>query len=403
MSRIPYDIISDIFVRLPAKSLVRFKCLSTPCSAIIDDPDFIRVHLDRSRKTKSNLNLILKGLNLYTVDFDLLDVAVPIDHPFSIASGAEAFGSCNGLIGLRNSEKCLALFNPATRRLKKLPIAPIELPADAGKSGYVFYGFGQDIVSNDYKIVRMVQFYKNKDDEEGCYFDYEVKVYSLRNNSWKKITKLPPYLRFLFVFFYHLLHRRGYGVLANGVLHWVLPPRIEMDGRNMIVGFDLGTEEFLEVQQPETNDQNFLLDLGVLEGCLCMICNYNQVNVDVWIMKEYGSKESWTRLLSIKKAIPVNLVKFMRPLAYSKDRFKVLLDMDSQKLVWYDLERKKTKTVRIDGAPDSFSAEVFVGSLIPLDNRDEEQSKRQKEEDEEKKKSGKKRDKFLSAGFKLVL
>ncbi|GKV18742.1 hypothetical protein SLEP1_g29081 [Rubroshorea leprosula] len=403
MSKLPLDIISDVFILLPVKTLVRFKCLSKPCCAVIDDPDFTRLHLERSKETRSNLNLILKGLNLYTVDFDTLDVAVPIDHPFSIATGTEAFGSCNGLIGLRNSERFLALFNPSTRKLMKLPTSPIDLPDDSSKSGYVFYGFGQDIKSNDYKVVRMVQFYKNEDDEEGCYYDYEVKIYSLMHNCWKKITKFPRYLRFLFMFFYHLLHRRGYGVLANGVLHWVLPPRSEMGWRNMIVGFDLGTEEFTEVPQPDNIDENFLLDVGVLDGCLCMICNYNQVNVEILVMKRYGLKESWTSLLSIQKATPTNLVKFLRPLAYSKDRMKVLLEMDSQKLVWYDLQRKKTRTVKIDGAPDSFSAGIFIGSLISLNDWDEEHSKKQKEQDKDRKRSGKKRDSFLSEGFKLVL
>ncbi|GLU20566.1 hypothetical protein SLE2022_367570 [Rubroshorea leprosula] len=331
MSKLPLDIISDVFILLPVKTLVRFKCLSKPCCAVIDDPDFTRLHLERSKETRSNLNLILKGLNLYTVDFDTLDVAVPIDHPFSIATGTEAFGSCNGLIGLRNSERFLALFNPSTRKLMKLPTSPIDLPDDSSKSG------------------------------------------------------------------------RGYGVLANGVLHWVLPPRSEMGWRNMIVGFDLGTEEFTEVPLPDNIDQNFLLDVGVLDGCLCMICNYNQVNVEILVMKRYGLKESWTSLLSIQKATPTNLVKFLRPLAYSRDRMKVLLEMDSQKLVWYDLQRKKTRTVKIDGAPDSFSAGIFIGSLISLNDWDEEHSKKQKEQDKDRKRSGKKRDNFLSEGFKLVL
>ncbi|GLU15702.1 hypothetical protein SLE2022_321720 [Rubroshorea leprosula] len=402
MSKLPLDVISDIFLRLPVKTLVRFKCLSKPCCAVIDDRDFIRLHLYRSKKTKSNLGLILKALNLYTVDFDTLDAAVSIDHPFSFACGTEAFGSCNGLIALRNSEKCLALFNPSTKKLRQLPVSPIELPNDSSKSGYVFYGFGQDVISNDYKVVRMVQFYRIENDEEGSFFDYEVKVYSLNNNSWKKISNLPCYLRFLFLFFYHLLHRRGYGVLVSGVLHWVLPPRSETSGRNMIVGFDLGTEEFLQVPQAENTDENFLLDVGVLDGCLCMICNYNQFSVDILVMKEYGLKESWTWLLSIQKTTPADAVKFLRPLAYSKNLTKVLLEMDSQKLVWYNLEKKRMRTVKIDGAPDTFSAEIFVGSLIPLDDRDE-QSKKQEEQGENNNTGGKQRDDFLSEGFKLVL
>ena len=90
-------------------------------------------------------------------------------------------------------------------------------------------------------------------------------------------------------------------MLASGVLHWVMPPRIELGMRNRIVGFDLGIEEFVEVPQPKCAYRNYLLDVGVLEGCMCAICNYDQVSVEVWVMKEFGVKESWTRLISVKK------------------------------------------------------------------------------------------------------
>jgi hypothetical protein len=48
-------------------------------------------------------------------------------------------------------------------------------------------------------------------DEDGVFFA-EVKVYSLKTNSWREINDLPYYL---------LFHRRGFGVLASGALHWV--------------------------------------------------------------------------------------------------------------------------------------------------------------------------------------
>ncbi|XP_039030779.1 F-box protein CPR1-like [Hibiscus syriacus] len=58
--------------------------------------------------------------------------------------------------------------------------------------------------------------------------------------------------------------------------------------RNTIVGFDLGTEELIEVPQPNCADKSYLLDVGVLEGRLCVVCNYDQEKIDAWVMKEYG-------------------------------------------------------------------------------------------------------------------
>ncbi|MBA0568932.1 hypothetical protein Golob_006398, partial [Gossypium lobatum] len=318
MSKVPMDVVTDIFHRLPVKTLLRFRPLSKPYCSLIDDPDFTNAHLDRSIKTRSNLNIILKGLHLYSVEFDALDNAVPIDYPLSSGAGTEAFGSCNGILAFRLTDKNLALYNPSTRQFRRLPVSEIDPPAgDSCKSGYIFYGFGQDVKTNDYKVVRMVQFNKSDDeDDEGIFYDYEVKVYSLKNDSWRKITKLPPYLRFMFQFFYHLLHRRGYGVLAGGVLHWVMPPRIELGPRNRIVGFDLGNEEFIEVPQPECADKNYLLDVAALEGRLCAVCNYDQEKIDVWTMKEYGVKQSWTKLISIQRTRTITTLTFLKPLAY---------------------------------------------------------------------------------------
>ncbi|XVF28012.1 hypothetical protein REPUB_Repub14bG0159100 [Reevesia pubescens] len=407
MYKIPMDVITDVLYRLPVKTIVRFKSLSKPCCSVIDDPDFIKAHLNRSIQTRSNLNILLRGLHLYSVEFDALDSAVPLDYPLGNAvAGTEAFGSCNGILAFRITEKNLALYNPSTRQFRKLPVSEIDLPpGESCKSAYIFYGFGQDLKTGDYKVVRMVQFKKNDDeDDEGYFFNYEVKIYSLKSDSWRKITRVPSYLRFMFQFFYHLLHRRGYGVLADGVLHWVMPPRIEFGMlRNRIVGFDLGTEEFIEVPQPELcADRNYLLDVGVLEGCLCAICSYDQVSVDVWVLKEYGVKDSWTRLLSVQKPRAINTSTFLKPLAYSKHRDKVLLEINNQKFAWYDLQKKKTRSVKIGGSPGSFGAELYVGSLITIEDRERMENEKQREQDL-RKRNRKKRDDFLSQGFKLVL
>ncbi|EOY28895.1 hypothetical protein QUC31_013296 [Theobroma cacao] len=406
MSKLPMDVITDVCYRLPVKTLVRFKSLSKPCCSVIDDPDFIRAHLNRSNRTRSNLNIILRGLHLYSVEFDALDTAIPLEYPLSNGAGTEAFGSCNGLLALRMTEKSLALYNPSTREFRRLPVSQIDPPpGESCKSGYVFYGFGQDVKTDDYKVVRMAQFNKDdEEDDEGYFFDYEVKVYSLKNDSWRKITELPHYLRFMFQFFYHLLHRRGYGVLAGGVLHWVMPPRIELGMRtSRIVGFDLTTEKFVKVPQPECADRNYLLDVAALDGCLCAVCNYNQEFVDVWVMKEYGMKESWTRLLSVQKTRAINALTFLRPLAYSKYRDKVLLEINNQKFMWYDLQSKKMRSVKIGGSSTSFGAEVYVGSLVPIEDRKRVENQKQNEREEQKKRNRKKRDDFLSQGFKLVL
>ncbi|KAJ0082324.1 hypothetical protein Patl1_09779 [Pistacia atlantica] len=363
MSKIPPDIITDILCKQPVKSLLRFRAISKACCSLIDGQDFVKMHLNHSLQTKSNLSLILKGLHLYTVEFDTLDTPLDLNHPLYIGGGTEVIGSSNGLIVFRNSEQDFALYNPSTRKLKRLPVCEIGLPSDSCSPGYVFYGFGHDPIKDDYKLLRMVQFKENDPDEiVSSSFGYEVKVYGLKTNSWRKISNLPKYLRYLFQFFYHLIFRRGYGVLASGSLHWAAPRRLEfVDVPNLIVAFDLVKEEFRELSLPDYGDEsdninkNFQLDVGVLEGSLCVVCYRDQVYADVWMMKEYGGD-------------------------------KVLVEVNGEKLLWYDLEKKRLRSVRIKGGPDSFGAEMCVGSLVPLNDGDSKIHGMKQREKEEKKK-----------------
>jgi len=368
MATIPMDIVNDIFLRLPAKTLVRCRALSKPCYHLINDPDFIESHLHRVLQTGDHLMILLRGaLRLYSVDLDSLDSVSDVEHPMKRGGPTEVFGSSNGLIGLSNSPTDLAVFNPSTRQIHRLPPSSIDLPDGSSTRGYVFYGLGYDSVSDDYKVVRMVQFKIDSEDELGCSFPYEVKVFSLKKNSWKRIESVASSIQLLFYFYYHLLYRRGYGVLAGNSLHWVLPRRPGLIAFNLIVRFDLALEEFEIVRFPEAvanGNVDIQMDIGVLDGCLCLMCNYDQSYVDVWMMKEYNVRDSWTKVFTVQKPKSVKSFSYMRPLVYSKDKKKVLLELNNTKLVWFDLESKKMSTLRIKDCPSSYSAELVVSSLV---------------------------------------
>uniref|UniRef100_A0A1J3HLB3 F-box protein CPR30 n=1 Tax=Noccaea caerulescens TaxID=107243 RepID=A0A1J3HLB3_NOCCA len=413
MTTVPMDIVNDLFLRLPAKSLVRFRALSKPCCQLINSPDFIASHLNRVLRTGDHLMILLRGaLHLYTVDLDSLDTVSDVEHPMKRGGPTEVFGSCNGLIGLSNSPTDLAIFNPSTRQIHRLPPSPIDLPEGSTTRGYVFYGLGYDSVNDDYKIVRMVQFKRDSDDELGCSFPYEVKVFSLKKNSWKRIDSNFPTIQLLFYFYYHLLYRRGYGVLAGNSLHWVLPRRPGLIAFNIIIRFDLALEEFEIVRLPEAvmnGEIDIQMDIGVLDGCLCLMCNYDQKHVDVWMMREYNVRDSWSKAFTVMKPKSVKSFAYMRPLVYSKDRGKVLLEINNTKLVWFDVESKKLSTLRIKDCPSSYSAEIVVSSLVLGCKGDLANIKRRKEQRAKEAREAKivhnsnKRDDFLSKGFKLVL
>lgn len=236
------------------------------------------------------------------------------------------------------------------------------------------------------------------------FFHCEVKVYSLKSNSWKRIDDYPYDLRFILPPDYHPRCRRGYGVFANSAVHWkaTVVGKGKENGSDLIVAFDLGAEEFKIIPQPDYSSIEHEINVGVLGGCLCVFCNKNCKQVEIWVMKEYGVKESWTHLCTVIAQLQVKeFWLYARPLAYSKGGDKILLELDNRFFVWYDLRRRKSKIIRIRGARPLFIAEICVGSLVTLNGGGEGQTSGK--DTQEKRKTRKKRDRFLSKGFKLVL
>jgi hypothetical protein len=49
---------------------------------------------------------------------------------------------------------------------------------------------------------------------------------------------------------------------------------------------------------PDFENENVRWNLGVVRDCLCAFAT-SDMFMDVWIMKEYGNKESWNKLYTI--------------------------------------------------------------------------------------------------------
>ena len=190
---------------------------------------------------------------------------------------------------------------------------------------------------------------------DGKALESEVKVCSLKKNRWRKIQDIPCSFSF----------PGANGVFASGALHWVLTQKVQLSEENVIVALDLGSENCREVPQPEYKYKRFQLNVGVLGGCLCAIAKCD-VLVDLWVMKEYGVKESWTRLFSVASDEVIGYLGFVKPLAYSRSGDQVLVEHDNINLFWYDLKKKKVDDVWVPGMPLSHEAEICLQSLVSL-------------------------------------
>ncbi|XP_026420483.1 F-box protein At4g22390-like [Papaver somniferum] len=155
-------------------------------------------------------------------------------------------------------------------------------------------GLGYDSVSDDYKFVCIIS--------NLTLNQSEAKIYSLRSNLWKPIQQISYVLS---------PQSHKYGVFCNGALHWLsssLP--------KALIALHM-TEELIRVISPPENP-NFehigdTACIDVLDGCLGMLyCNVD-LGFEVWLMKDYGKKESWTKFYSISKlAISLEMGRFGR-------------------------------------------------------------------------------------------
>ncbi|XP_040955139.1 F-box protein CPR1 [Gossypium hirsutum] len=279
MATLSHDMIIEILGCLSVKDLLRFKCVSKLWCSWIEDPYFINLHLSYSLKTNTNHSLILRHskFQFLSVNYDSPKTTRRLEQPFGEQKKPiQIMGSCNGLLAVEYDYNRIFLWNLSTRKYQVLPSTKIDFSSPSicyGRS--IYYGFGYDLVSDDYKLVRMVQLLGENDE----YFHSEAKVYSLRSNCWRRIKD----------FCFHLIFYRELGFLANNVLHWMVSRTPESSNRNL-VGFDLRSEEFRVVELPDfCLDENFYFDVKAMGGYLCLTATHRELNdvvVDVWIMKE---------------------------------------------------------------------------------------------------------------------
>lgn len=219
-----------------------------------------------------------------------------VDYPGEkLPRNARVLGSCNGLICIVINYKDMYLWNPCTRKSKKLA----GLVSESTSFRFTVYGFGYNVANDDYNVVSVSGILGEEKVEE-------VAVYSLRTDSWRKIDDFPP-----------CFPLTKSGVFVNGKLHWA---GFGYKSSDMgVVSLDLARMEYGELQFPSCMGNISGIMLGVLKKSLCVGFRY-QNNMDLWVMKDYGVMESWLKI--------GRLPSYAEPLCMS-DKGEVLLSAAS--------------------------------------------------------------------------
>jgi F-box interacting protein len=366
-NRLPRDLWTEILVCLPVKSLLRFRCVCKSWKSLISTPTFISMHTQHGESTGNYTHLLhcdrryeerWSQYQLLHIDASFSEFQ-ELAYPPQIRDRDYQVLDCKGLIlfTTSNSLESLILWNPATRMpMLTLPQACIYVPIHRSK--YFVYGFGFDHTSNDYKVLRMAF---------GTYIFPRAQLYKLRTGAWETF-------RIADDFQYSIVEGNSQA-LVNGASHWIgyhssfIKP--EYSDELVVVLFDM-CDEKLRVMKLPYSVTSYSMDtdnsrLGISSGLLCLMEHNprrnDYWNWNVWLMKEYGIVESWSKQFTIG-ANGYGLFSF-------RNNEKILVQKP-EKFVLYDL--KTHRFISLGGIKAKgfvFATNTFVESLVLFNGPEE--------------------------------
>lgn len=292
MEEFSVDIISNIFLRIPIKSLLTLRCVSKSWCKIIDDPFYAHMQY-HCGEAEQETPLIIpefvvsrKAVSLYAAcdnEEDRMIHAAKIPMVNFEVKGS-AGGSCNGLMYFAEFRGArIVVLNPLRRQFKILPSMSIEnFCCDREKA----YGLGFDTLTKTFKMVCTI---------------YEAStpvctlVHTLGTTSWREISKVPfPYLMY------------GEPVFVHGFLHWMVEPCSNTENcEGRIMAFDVSKETFKLIPHPEIclDKHRRLFRVLDIKGNLAMSDLSFKTEIDIWVM-DY-EKKLWSRGYTISITTPL--------------------------------------------------------------------------------------------------
>lgn len=364
---------------------------------MIKSPEFIRSHLKISSKpgntaqrkliSSSSFDFFNSYLTECHLDSALYSVCSIRDSGYQNSASShgepvEIVGSSNGLICvitrfIAGEDRCLYLWNPSIRKFSRLP----HWGFDFKRSDLGTYGFGYVELQDDHKFVALVC-----DSSWGIKHpkDQVLKVYSRRSNSWKRIEGSKNHL---YLNDWRVTHG---GAFVNGKIHWAAKSLGNRGYRhllaNKIVSFDLADETYEDIELPEnytawTGSRKW--SIGVLgEGHLALLWYHVEETLDVnlWIMTEYGVGQSWTKMFVIRYPEDVlkgqfsrSAVRAMQPV-FSSIKGELLLKLGSR-LILYNPEddsyQDRTISYNLPHVDNDLKVDIYDESLVLLDAHDQ--------------------------------
>ncbi|KAF7823357.1 F-box protein interaction domain protein [Senna tora] len=411
---LPSPISTNILRRLPIKSVLICKCVCKTWHSIVSDPHFAKLHFKHApadvmirtndpKRVSRTLHLLefqhenFRGRSEYD-DWDcfckcddfckpdcnghmkfeakfklpLRDAKMVLDKMLEAKNGGRkrsyiackprddkfaVVNSCKGLLCLCDpmDRNPLVICNPITGEFIRLPEASKIL------RGTCDCGFGYHKKTGEFKVIRVYDNYaQDPTNAKKWLFNGRVaEMHTLGTGTWISVGvgTVPSGLRF--------------PINVNGALHWLRPFSSRSDG--LIVRFNFELERFDKFPCPldlvNSHAMNNLdnISMGELSGYLYLCGIVDSDCVNLWLMKKYGVRDSWTKIYNIEidgnERWPFGLY---RPIKSFNKGAAILMYHSCNCLIYHEHKGYGFNFFKVRGTQFKFEAFVHIPSLISL-------------------------------------
>ncbi|XVF23714.1 hypothetical protein REPUB_Repub13aG0063600 [Reevesia pubescens] len=332
---LPADVLTEILLKLPVKSIIRFKCVSKTWCHLFQNPTFVSQHLSLSKKNnyllvvyheqdknRDKAVMRLFGYQTFVSYQDLLhDLRQQFPNRFT--NVYISFCVYNGVFCLlpHRINSLVTLWNPATREFRILPECNQNIPSKIRNSLHIL-GFRLDPLSNDYKVIYIRTYLDLENNKRGRHH----AIYKMNTDSWRVLEDED-------VHFFKDLHicPNCNDACVNGVYYWQVSQMPQLGLIHYkVLAFDLSTEVFQLIESPISGRGKLLplLDDRISIWDTERIETSERSN-EIWVLNDEGQ---WTKLLKIDPLLEVE-----RMFGFWKNG-KVFVESESGRLLLYDLD-----------------------------------------------------------------
>ncbi|KAG7570292.1 F-box domain [Arabidopsis thaliana x Arabidopsis arenosa] len=323
------DLLEEVFLRLPTKSILKCRTVSKQWRSILESKRFAERHMSLQKSRR-------KILAAYNCDCGGRRRLLPESRfegdeeiVYLHCDASRPSMTCQGLVCFPEQDWIIVL-NPSTRQLRRFSSGL----NDNFRFGIGFWktfsplkwamGFGREKVNGRYKVVRMSFSFRRVRQEEPV---VECGVLDVDTGEWRKLSP-PPYKVDV--------GRRS--ACVNGSIYWLHIERLHIEKGFKILALDLHKEEFHDVSVPAMWLTR-LTQLVNLEGRLAIAKTTVGPGwiLEIWSMDTEDKR--WSKTYSINLAhrvvSPSRWKRLFTPVAVSKQGNLVFKDNQKRLFKYY--------------------------------------------------------------------